>query len=55
MVAGWRKRNPGATGNAYFQAVKQTAKRPLALVHAALAPVAWFPALAAAVLSSSAA
>lgn len=52
MVKGWRKRHPDATGNAYFQAVKYTAKRPLALVHAALAPVAWFPALAAALISS---
>jgi hypothetical protein len=52
MVKGWRKRHPTATGNAYLQAVKYTAKRPLPLVHAALAPVAWFPALAAAVISS---
>ena len=52
MVKGWRRRHPDATGNAYFQAVKYTAKRPLALTHAALAPVAWFPALAAAVISS---
>lgn len=52
MVKGWRKRNPDAPGVAYFQAVKYTAKRPLPLVHAALAPVAWFPALAAALISS---
>ncbi|GGU57812.1 hypothetical protein [Lentzea flava] len=52
MVRGWRKRNPTAGGNAYFQAVKSLLKRPLALAHAWIAPVAWFPALAAAVISS---
>jgi len=52
MVRGWRRRNPDATGRAYFQAVKSLLKRPLPLAHAWLAPVAWFPALAAAVLSS---
>ena len=40
MVKGWRKRNPTAQGNAYFQGVKYTAKRPLAFAHAMLAPVA---------------
>ncbi|WP_197288321.1 hypothetical protein [Nocardia sp. NRRL S-836] len=53
VVKGWRRRNPDATGNAYLQAVRYTAKRPLPLLHAALAPVAWFPALAAALISSS--
>ncbi|GAA3666880.1 hypothetical protein GCM10022267_61610 [Lentzea roselyniae] len=52
MVKGWRKRHPGATGNAYLQAAKYTAKRPLTMAHAMLAPVAWFPALAAAAISS---
>lgn len=52
LVKGWRKRNPSAPGNAYFQAVKSLLKRPLPLAHAWLAPVAWFPALAAAVISS---
>jgi hypothetical protein len=52
MVRGWRRRNPDATGNAYFQAVKHLLKRPLPLAHAWIAPVAWFPALAAAVISS---
>lgn len=52
MVRGWKRRNPTAQGNAYIQAVKYTAKRPLPMAHAMLAPVAWFPALAAAVLSS---
>ena len=55
MVEGWRRRNPDATGSAYWQAVRYTAKRPLALVHAVLAPVAFFPALAAALISSFAA
>lgn len=52
MVRGWKKRHPTAQGSAYLQAVKYTAKRPLAFAHAMLAPVAWFPALAAAVISS---
>ncbi|MFI6094423.1 hypothetical protein ACIA8G_02655 [Lentzea sp. NPDC051213] len=52
MVRGWRKRNPDATGIAYFQAVKWMLKRPLPLAHAWIAPVAWFPALFAAVISS---
>lgn len=52
MVKGWRKRNPAAQGNAYLQAVKSMTKRPLPLVHAWLSPLAWFPALAAAVISS---
>lgn len=45
MVRGWRKRNPGVPGIAYFRAVKEMLRRPLALVHAWLAPVAWFGAL----------
>ncbi|MET9229229.1 hypothetical protein [Lentzea sp. NPDC003310] len=52
MVRGWRKHNPNAKGIAYFQACKQMMKRPVPLAHALLAPVAWFPALAAAVISS---
>lgn len=52
MVKGWRKRNPDAPGIAYFQAAKSLLKRPLPLAHAWIAPVAWFPALAAAVISS---
>ena len=52
MVRGWRRSNPTAQGNAYFQAVKSMTKRPLPLVHAWLSPLAWFPALAAAVISS---
>jgi hypothetical protein len=52
MVRGWRKRNPGAPGIAYFQAVKAAARKPLLLAHGFLAPVAWFPALAAAIISS---
>jgi hypothetical protein len=52
MVKGWRRRNPSAPGLAYFQAVKSLLKRPLPLAHAWIAPVAWFPALAAAVISS---
>jgi hypothetical protein len=52
MVKGWRRRNPSAPGIAYFQAAKSLLKRPLPLAHAWIAPVAWFPALAAAVISS---
>ncbi|HEX8869828.1 MAG TPA: hypothetical protein VF821_29475 [Lentzea sp.] len=52
MVRGWRKRNPDAPGIAYFQAAKAAARKPLLLAHGFLAPVAWFPALAAAWISS---
>ncbi|KJK44110.1 hypothetical protein UK23_30650 [Lentzea aerocolonigenes] len=52
MVKGWRRRNPDAPGNAYFQAAKAAARKPLLLAHGFLAPVAWFPALAAAIISS---
>lgn len=52
MVKGWRRRNPDAPGIAYFQAAKAAAKKPLLLAHGFLAPVAWFPALAAAIISS---
>lgn len=52
MVRGWRKRNPDVPGIAYFQAAKALLKRPLPLAHAWIAPVAWFPALAAAIVSS---
>jgi hypothetical protein len=52
MVKGWRRRNPSAPGIAYFQAAKSLLKKPLPLAHAWIAPVAWFPALAAAVISS---
>ncbi|MGW6932087.1 hypothetical protein ACWGE0_18680 [Lentzea sp. NPDC054927] len=55
MVKGWRKRNPDAPGIAYFQATKAAWKKPLLLAHGFLAPVAWFPALAAAMISSWAA
>lgn len=51
-MKGWRKRNPTAQGNAYFQAVLYTAKRPLPAVHAMLSGVVFFPALAAALISS---
>ncbi|MCR3749256.1 hypothetical protein [Lentzea californiensis] len=52
MVKGWRRSNPGARGIVYFRAMTSLVKRPLPLVHAALSPLAWFPALAAAVISS---
>src|SRR5690242_14208399 len=51
-MKGWRKRNPAAQGNTYFQAVMYTAKRPLPAAHAIISGVVFFPALAAAVLSS---
>jgi len=51
-MKGWRKRNPTAQGNAYFKAVLYTAKRPLPAVHAMISGVVFFPALAAAVISS---
>jgi hypothetical protein len=52
MLKGWKKRNPAARGIVYFQAVKYTLTRPLPLAHAMLAGVTFFPALAAAVISS---
>ncbi|WP_143466954.1 hypothetical protein [Lentzea kentuckyensis] len=52
LVRGWRKRNPDAKGIVYFRAVVSLLKRPLPLAHAWIAPVAWFPALAAAIISS---
>jgi hypothetical protein len=47
-----RKRNPTAQGNAYLKAVLYTAKRPLPAVHAMISGVVFFPALAAALISS---
>jgi hypothetical protein len=52
MVKGWRKSNPDARGIAYFRAMTSLLKRPLPLAHACISPLAWFPALAAAVISS---
>jgi hypothetical protein len=52
LVRGWRKRNPDARGIVYFRAVMSLLKKPLPLAHAWIAPVAWFPALAAAIISS---
>lgn len=55
LTRGWRRRNPTAPGNAYWQAAKEatfTARRPLPLMHGFLAGGTYFSALAAAVLSS---
>lgn len=52
---GWRRRNPTAPGNAWWQAAKEatfTTKRPLPLTHGFLAGGTCFTALAAAVVSS---
>ncbi|MEU3642076.1 hypothetical protein AB0E59_01750 [Lentzea sp. NPDC034063] len=52
MVKGWRRSNPDARGIVYFRATMSLLKRPLPLAHAWLSPLAWFPAFAAAVISS---
>ncbi|MDX3660373.1 hypothetical protein PV646_23980 [Streptomyces sp. ID05-26A] len=55
LTRGWRRRNPTAPGNAYWQAAKEatfTTKRPLPLAHGFLAGGTYFTALAAAVISS---
>ncbi|SFR26190.1 hypothetical protein SAMN04488564_109294 [Lentzea waywayandensis] len=52
MVKGWRRSNPDARGIVYFRATMSLLKRPLPLVHSCLSPLAWFPAFAAAVISS---
>ncbi|WP_439659033.1 hypothetical protein ACSHWB_42750 [Lentzea sp. HUAS TT2] len=55
LTRGWRRRNPGAPGNAYWQAAKEatfTTRRPLPLAHGFLAGGTYFTALAAALISS---
>lgn len=51
-VKGWRKRNPTEQRNVYFRSMMAAMRRPLTLAHASLAGVTFFPALAAAIISS---
>jgi hypothetical protein len=51
-VRGWQKRNPATQKNVYFKSMMAAMRRPLTAVHAILAGVTFFPALAAAVISS---